>query len=135
MKWLSASGLVLALASSTPAWALEIGEEVDISAASITALPCALLAKESGDLTVLGSCPTFEVARGIVAFDVAEQQIYRIAPKRVHRYQLEKAFGGGSMDFVGKVVAIDPATGIATVEVEEFSITPKPKPGAFKGCL
>lgn len=135
MKWSSVIGLVLILAAGTPAWALEVGEEVDVSAASITALPCALLAKESGDLTVLGSCPTFEAVRGIVAFDVAEQQIYRIAPKRVHRYQLEKAFGGGSMDFVGKVVAIDPATGIATVEVEEFSITPKPKPGAFKGCL
>ena len=23
----------------------------------------------------------------------------------------------------------------ATVKVTEFSITPKPKPGAFKGCL
>jgi hypothetical protein len=30
---------------------------------------------------------------------------------------------------------VDPKSEVATVEVAEFSITPRPKPGAFKGCL
>jgi hypothetical protein len=53
----------------------------------------------------------------------------------VFRYQLESAFGGGSIDFTGKAVKVDPKSDIATVEVTEFSITKKPKAGAFKGCL
>jgi hypothetical protein len=48
---------------------------------------------------------------------------------------LESAYGGGSIDFTGKTVKLDPKTAIATVDVAEFSITKKPKPGAFKGCL
>ena len=69
-----------------------------------------------------------------VVYDVAEKRIYRITGKKVQTYQLESAYGGGSIDFAGKVTSVD-AKEIATVEVAEFSITKKPKPGSFKGCL
>jgi hypothetical protein len=29
----------------------------------------------------------------------------------------------------------DKKSGVPLVEVKEYSITPKPKPGSFKGCL
>ena len=64
-----------------------------------------------------------------------EQRIYRLSSKKVFLYQLESAFGGGSIDFTGTTVEDDPKDGVSTVDVAEFSITKKPKPGAFKGCL
>ena len=74
-----------------------------------------------------------DTAQGLVVFDVAEKTIYRLAPKKVHRYELESAFGGGSIDFSGTVVAVN--SGIPEVEVKDYSVNRRPKPGAFKGCL
>lgn len=130
--------LVLALLLLTHpvvARAAEKGEEVEVTAGAVTALSCALEARSSGDLALLTSCPLQEAVREIVVFDVAEKEIYRISKKKVLRYQLEKAFGGGSIDFSGVVVAVDKKTGIATIDVAEYSVTHKPKPGSFKGCL
>jgi hypothetical protein len=107
---------------------------VDVTAGVVTGLGCALAAREKGDLRKLTSCPPLEARKDLVVFDVAERRIYRIAAKKVHRYQLESAFGGGSIDFSGKAVAVD-ANEVATVEVAEYSIAKKPKAGAFKGCL
>jgi hypothetical protein len=125
---------VLALALAVPVGAAPPGEEVDVTAGVVTGLECALAAREKGDLRKLTSCPPVEAKKDIVVFDVAERRIYRIAEKKVFRYQLESAFGGGSIDFSGKAVKVD-AKEVATVEVAEFSITRKPKAGAFKGCL
>jgi hypothetical protein len=125
-------GWIVALAlAAGPARA---AEDVDVTAGVVTGLDCALAAREKGDLRRLTSCPPAEAEKGLVVFDVAEKRIYRFAGKKVSRYQLESAFGGGSIDFAGKVTSVD-ARDIATVEVAEFSITKKPKPGAFKGCL
>jgi hypothetical protein len=121
--------LLLALLSQPSA-----GEEVEVTAGAVTALSCALESQRTGDLTLLGSCPLQEAQKEIVVVDVAEQQIYRISRKKVRRFELEQAFGGGSIDFAGKVKAVDKA-GVATVDVEEYTLTPKPKAGAFKGCL
>ena len=109
-------------------------EDVDVTAGVVTGLECALAAREKGDLRSLTSCPPAEARKDLVVYDVAEKRIYRIAEKKVHRYQLESAFGGGSIDFSGKAVAVD-AKEVSTVEVAQFSITKKPRPGAFKGCL
>jgi hypothetical protein len=127
--------ILCAVLLAGPAGALDLGEEVEVTSGSVTGLSCALEAQKGADLAVLGSCPLSEARSEIVVFDVAEKQIYRLSTKKVFRYELEKAYGGGSIDFSGKVVAIDKKTGIATVDVGEYSVNRKPKPGAFKGCL
>lgn len=111
------------------------GEEVEVTAGVVTGLSCALEARAKGDLKGLTACPPAEGAKEMVVFDVAEKRIYRVAGKKLFRFQLESAFGGGSIDFTGKTVKVEPRTDIATVDVAEFSITRKPKPGSFKGCL
>jgi hypothetical protein len=135
MKLRRAVLLLPLLTLSVPARATELGEEVEVTAGVVTGLACAMQARAKGDLKVLTACPPAEAGRELVVFDVAERRIYRIADKKVHRYQLESAFGGGSIDFTGKAVKLDQAKDIATVEVAEFSVARKPKPGAFKGCL
>jgi hypothetical protein len=119
---------------AVPAAAANPAEDVDVTAGVVTGLQCALAARERGDLRQLTSCPPAEAQKDLVVFDVAEKRIYRIAGKKVFRYQLESAFGGGSIDFSGRAVAVD-AKDVATVDVAEYSITRKPKAGAFKGCL
>lgn len=111
------------------------GEEVEVTAGVVTGLSCALEARAKGKLEGLTACPPAEGAKEMVVFDVAERRIYRVAGKKLFRFQLESAFGGGSIDFTGKTVKVEPKTAIATVDVSEFSITRKPKPGSFKGCL
>ncbi len=121
----------LAAAAAAPARA----EDVEVTAGVVTGLDCALAARAKGDLKLLSSCPPAAAQKGLVVFDIAEKRIYRLAPTKVPTWQLERAFGGGSIDFAGQTVKVDKATEIATVKATEFSITPKPKPGAFKGCL
>lgn len=131
MKVTLAALTLLAAAAASPAGA----EEVEVTAGVVTGLDCALAARTKGDLKLLSSCPPAAAKKGLVIFDVAEKRIYRLSDKKVFRWQLERAFGGGSIDFSGETTRVDPKTEIATVSVAEYSITPKPKPGAFKGCL
>jgi hypothetical protein len=118
------------------------GDEVEVTAGVVTGLRCALEARDGGNLRKLNSCPPAEAAKGLVVFDVAERRVYALARKKVRAdqvlvraHQLESAFGGGSIDFVGREAKADARTRVVTVEVSEFSIARKPKPGAFKGCL
>jgi hypothetical protein len=126
--------LALALAPAARAAAAP-GEEVEVTAGVVTGLSCALAARDGGNLRKLSACPPAEAKRGLVVFDVAERRVYELARKNVRAHQLESAFGGGSIDFTGREVKVDAKTRVVTVEVSEFSITRKPKPGAFKGCL
>ncbi len=126
---------LLAVVFAIPVLAAPTGEEVEVTSGVVTGLKCALDARASGGLRALTSCPPAEAAKELVVFDVAEKRIYRIGEKKVFRYQLESAFGGGSIDFEGKTVKVDEKNDIATVEVAQFSVTKKPKAGAFKGCL
>jgi hypothetical protein len=128
---------ILALAAALAAGAAlaDAGDEVDVTSGVVTGLRCALLARDTGDLTRLTSCPPAEAAQGMVVYDVAESRIYEISRKKVSRWQLESAYGGGSIDFTGVEVKVDPKTEVATVDVDEYSVRKKPKPGAFKGCL
>ncbi|MEW5740401.1 MAG: hypothetical protein AB1938_15840 [Myxococcota bacterium] len=126
---------LLVVGAALPALAADPGEEVELSSATVTAVSCAQKAVETGKLDILTSCPMEETQKGLVVVDVAEMQIYRLAAKTVRLSDLERAFGGGSIDFTGVVKTVDKKDGIPVVEVSEFRITPKPKPGAFKGCL
>jgi hypothetical protein len=127
--------LALALATVATGAAADPGDEVEVTAGVVTGLRCALQAREKGDLKLLNSCPPVEAIRGLVVYDVAEGRIYGLSTKKVHRYELESAFGGGSIDFTGVEVKVDPKTEVATVDVAEYSVAKRPKPGAFKGCL
>jgi hypothetical protein len=127
--------ITLALVAALPALAADPGEEVELSSATVTAVSCAQKAVETGKLDILTSCPMEETQKGLVVVDVAEMQIYRLSAKNVRLSDLERAFGGGSIDITGVVKLVDKKDGIPVVEVSEFRITPKPKPGAFKGCL
>lgn len=127
--------LLLSALLSTAAFAAEPGEEVELSSAPVTGLSCAKKAIETGKLDLLSSCPLSEAPKGIVVFDVAEMQYYQLDAKTIRTSALERAFAGGSVDVTGKVKAVDKKTGIATVQVSEYRVTPRPKPGAFKGCL
>jgi hypothetical protein len=127
--------LLLTAALAFPVLAAPTGEEVEVTSGVVTGLRCALDARATGGLKALTSCPPAEAAKEMVVFDVAERRIYRIGAKKVFRYQLESAFGGGSIDFEGTTVKVDEKNDIATVEVAQFSVTKKPKAGAFKGCL
>jgi hypothetical protein len=126
-------GLVGVLAAPLAAFAADVGDDVDITSGIVTTLPSAMAAQKSGKLTDLAAYRMADTAQGLVVFDVAEKTIYRLAPKKVHRYELESAFGGGSIDFSGTVVAVN--SGIPEVEVKDYSVNRRPKPGAFKGCL
>ena len=115
--------------------AADPGEEVELSSAPVTALSCAQKAVETGKLDLLTACPLEETLKGLVVFDVAEMTYYRIDKKGMRLSELERAYGGGSVDITGKVKTIDKKDKVATVEVTEYRVTPKPKPGAFKNCL
>lgn len=132
MKKILAAALAL---GALPALAADPGEEVELSSAPVTALSCAQKAIETGKLDLLTSCPLEETLKGLVVFDVAEMTFYKLEKKSIRTSELERAFGGGSIDVTGTVKRVDAKDKVAVVEVTEFRITPKPKPGAFKGCL
>lgn len=123
------AALMLLLLAADP------GEEVELSSAPVTALSCAQKAVETGKLDLLTACPLEETLKGLVVFDVAEMTYYRIDQKGMRLSELERAYGGGSVDITGKVKSVDTKDKVATVVVTEYRVTPKPKPGAFKGCL
>jgi hypothetical protein len=113
--------------------AAEVGEEVELSSGAVTALSCAKEAMATGKLDLLSSCPLSEAQAGFVVFDVAEKKIYRLSGGLIYTFELARAFAGGSIDFTGKI--INEKDGVAEVAVTEYSVTPKVKPGSFKGCL
>lgn len=126
--------LLITFLAALPVHAVAPKEEVDVTAGAVTALSCAFEVQKTGDLSILTACPLSEVKSGLVIFDVAEQQIYLTSNKKVAQFELESAFGGGSIDFVGVVKAVG-KDGVARVEVQEYSVTKKKKAGSFKGCL
>ncbi|MGC9188180.1 MAG: hypothetical protein ACP5F0_02680 [Sulfurihydrogenibium sp.] len=110
-----------------------VGEDVDLSSAVITAKSCAEKAKESGSFELLASCPPAEAAKtGYVIYDVTDNTFYAVAPKNIYYFELDEGFGG-SIDASGKVVGKE--GDIPVIEIKQYKITPKPKAGFFKGCL
>lgn len=135
MRRISTLGVMIAALWAAPAAAQDKGDDVEITSGSVTGLSCALEAQKTGHLELLAACPLREATKEIVVFDVAERVIYRLGPAKVARYELEMAYGGGSIDLEGTVVKVDKRTGVVTVKVDEYSVTKKPKAGGFKGCL
>ena len=121
---------IFALFLPIAVWA---GEEVELSSAAVTALTCAQDVKKSGRLELLSSCHYSEALKGYVVYDVAEKQIYFLMDKGIFLHELESAFGGGSIDLTGEIVG--KRDSISVIEIKEYTISPKPKPGSFKGCL
>jgi len=118
--------------------------EVEFTSATITALACAKEAEETGDIEGLISCPPHKAWEGvediytgepkIVVFDVTEEAYYYVQASKdsVYYYELLEGYDG-SMDASGVVVG--EKDGIPVIKLDEYEITPKPKPGFFKGCL
>ncbi len=150
--FISVLSLILVAGSITtqinPAYAQEVADEedneIEFTSAVITALSCAKEADESGEFDVLASCPPHKAFEGIkdiydnppeiVVFDVTEGEYFYIQPSKDSIYYSDLLEGfGGSIDGTGMVVG--EKSGIPIVKLEEFEITPKPKPGFFKGCL
>ena len=125
--------LFCGLFSPAVVMAADVGEEVEVTSGAITALSCAMEAQTTGKLDSLSNCSMRDTVAGLVVYDIAMKDIYLLAPQAIHRFELERAFGGGRIDFLGTV--IQEKDGIGVVSVTEYTINPRPKPGAFKGCL
>ncbi|MFN4305876.1 hypothetical protein [Sulfurihydrogenibium azorense] len=126
--------VILSLGLIIPSFAAEnVGEEVELSSAVITAKSCAEKAKATGSFELLSSCPPVEAAQtGYVIYDVTENTFYAIAPKNIYYFELDEGFGG-SIDAKGKIVKKE--GDLPVLEIQEYEISPKPKAGFFKGCL
>lgn len=125
--------LVLSLVVVSTQANAKVGDEIEVSSAPVTAISCAKIAEETGKVDGLNSCSMAEAIHGYAVVDVAEKVAYQFAPKNIHTYEIEKAFGGGSIDFEGVIVG--EKDGVQIVEVKEYTVNPKPKAGGFKGCL
>lgn len=111
----------------------DIGEEIELSSAVITAKSCAEKAKETGSFELLSSCPPVEAEKtGYVIYDVTENTFYAIAPKNIYYFELDHGFGG-NIDLTGKIVGKE--GDLPVIEAQQYKISPKPKAGFFKGCL
>ncbi len=119
-------------------------EELEFTSAVITAVSCAEEAEEKGEFDVLSSCPPHAAWEGvkdiyegtpkIVIFDVTEGEYYAVKPTKDGVYWSDLLEGfGGSID--GTAVPVGKEGEVTVIKFTEFEITPKPKPGFFKGCL
>ena len=107
--------------------------EVELYSAVITARSCAKEMAETGNLGIIDTCPPMQAAlTGFALYDTMEEQAYMLDPQKVYRFELELGFGG-SVDIYGEIKST--SDGLPVITPEEYTITPRPKPGAFKGCL
>jgi len=108
-------------------------DEVELFSAAITAVPCARKAAKAGAMSGLSQCsPRLAATRGLALVDPQEKGIYLVEAKGVHAYEMEQGFKG-AMDISGTIIG--QRGGIPVIKPEEYTIRPKPKAGAFKGCL
>jgi len=122
----------------------EEDNEVELTSAVITAEVCAKEYLETGDADTLNKCAPHQAFEGvkdiyngnpkIVVVDITEGEVYKVKVGKdtIYYYELLEGFGG-SLDGEGEIVAKDGETPV--VKFSEYEITPKPKPGFFKGCL
>lgn len=133
MRKLTIVSLALFLISTSSFSAENVGEDIELSSAVITAKSCAEKAKETGSFELLSSCPPVEAEKtGYVIYDVTENTFYAIASKNVYYFELDHGFGG-NIDLTGKIVGKE--GDLPVVEAQQYKIVPKPKAGFFKGCL
>ena len=122
----------------------EEDNEVELTSAVITAEVCAKEYLETGDADTLNKCAPHQAFEGvkdiyegkpkIVIVDITEGEVYKVKVGKdtIYYYELLEGFGG-SIDGEGEIVAKD--GDVPVVKFSEYEITPKPKPGFFKGCL
>lgn len=122
----------------------EEDNEIELTSAVITAEACAKEYLETGDSDTLNKCAPHQVFEGvkdiyegkpkIVVVDITEGEVYKVKVGKdtIYYYELLEGFGG-SIDGEGEIVAKD--GDVPVVKFSEYEITPKPKPGFFKGCL
>ncbi len=122
----------------------EEDNEVELTSAVITAESCAKEYEETGNSDILTACPPHKAFEGVqdiynnppklVVVDITEEEVYKVKVSKdsVYYYELLEGFGG-SIDLEGEIVGKE--NGIPVIKVSEYEITPKPKPGFFKGCL
>ena len=122
----------------------EEDNEVELTSAVITAEVCAKRYLENEDPDELNKCAPHEAFEGvkdiyngnpkIVVVDITEGEVYKVKVGKdtIYYYELLEGFGG-SLDGEGEIVAKDGE--MPVVKFSEYEITPKPKPGFFKGCL
>lgn len=133
MKKIFMAGLATCILAVGSFAAEDVGEEVELSSAVITAKSCAEKAKETGSFELLSSCPPVEAEKtGYVIYDVTENTFYAIAPKNIYYFELDHGFGG-NIDLTGKIVGKE--GDLPVIEAQQYKISPKPKAGFFKGCL
>ena len=121
-------------ATATPALGPWSGPaDVELYSAVLTAKSCAQRIADTGDLGIAISCSPIEGARtGFAIYDPVEEQVYVVDPAAIYTFELEHGFGG-SIDILGEIKGT--VDGLPMIVPEEYSISPKPTPGAFKGCL
>ena len=107
--------------------------EVELYSAVITARSCAREMAQTGNLSIIDTCPPMQAAlTGFALYDTMEEQAYMLDPNKVYKFELELGFGG-SVDIYGEIKGT--SDGLPVITPEEYTITPRPKPDAFKGCL
>ena len=108
-------------------------EDVELFSAVLTARTCAEALMEHGDMRSVSTCSPLEAAiNGYALFDPMEDEVYLIEAGSIRQFELERGFGGRA-DLSGLVIGTLDDTPV--IRPDEYFITPKPKPGAFKGCL
>ncbi len=108
-------------------------DEVELFSAAVTAYSCASRATASKDMKLLGRCsPMDTISHGFALVDTQDNKPYLLKEGSVYTFELEGGYGG-TMDVSGSIIGT--RGGVPVIEPEEYSVTPRPKPGAFKGCL
>ena len=108
-------------------------DEAELYGAVITATACAELMTTDDTGDAISRCSPADAARtGFVLYDPSEQAVFYLKHGGLYQFELERGFGG-SIDVSGTIIG--KKSGIPVIDPEEYTITPKPAAGAFKGCL
>ncbi|MEY3015203.1 MAG: hypothetical protein RIT45_3938 [Pseudomonadota bacterium] len=108
-------------------------EEVELYSAQLTAYPCAVRAAREGSAVIGPECsPMDTLTHGFALLDPAEKKVFLVKAESIYRFELEHGFGG-RVDISGTIVGT--RGGVPVIAPESYTITPKAKAGAFKGCL
>lgn len=126
--------VVAALALAGPRLEPWTGEtDVELFSAVITAGSCAVRMADEGNLGIVWTCPPVETYHSFFGlYEPVEGLAYYVDEGTIPTYELEAGFAG-AIDLTGRVIGA--RGGVPVVVVDSYTIRPRPKPGAFKGCL
>lgn len=108
-------------------------DEAELYGAVITATSCAERMVAEGGADVIARCAPLEAAKtGFALYEPGERALFFLKQDSLYRFELERGFGG-SIDVSGAIIG--KKSNAPVIDPEEYTITPRAKPGAFKGCL